>query len=101
MVEQVSALPPGYKAIGPVDQVGAGQAISLAEPLKDPKNAMALLKQHFKQHAEKWPKDFKATGLVFRVVATVENTPQPGWGTLVVEFGYRPRGAKTPKPPAP
>jgi hypothetical protein len=95
MVEQVSELPRGYKAIGPVDQIGAGKAIALAESLRDEKNALALLTQHFKQHAEKFPKDFDAAGLVFRVVATVENTPQRGWGTLVVEFGYRPHhGAK-------
>ena len=80
MVEQVPALPAGYKAIGPVDQVGAGNALSLAEPLREEKNALALLTQHFRQHAEKFPKDFSATGLVFRVVATIENTPQKGWG---------------------
>ena len=58
-----------------------------------------LLTQHFAQHAEKFPKDFSAAGLVFRVVTTVENTPQRGWGTLIVEFGYRPRhGAKKKAP---
>ncbi len=98
MVEQVSALPLGYKAIGPVDQVGAGKALALAEALRDNKTALALLTQHFQQHAEKFPKDFNATGLVFRVVATVENTPQRGWGTLIVEFGYRPRHGGKPKP---
>jgi hypothetical protein len=100
MVEQVSELPPGYKAIGPVDRVGAGKAIALAEPLRAEKNALALLTQHFKQHAEKFPKDFNATGLVFRVVATVENTPQRGWGTLIVEFGYRPNHGAKKKPAA-
>jgi hypothetical protein len=99
MVEQVSELPRGFKAIGPVDQIGAGKALALAEPLHDEKTALALLTQHFKQHAEKFPKDFNAAGLVFRVVTTVENTPQRGWGTLIVEFGYRPRhGAKKKTP---
>ena len=99
MVQQVSELPRGYKAIGPVDQVGAGKALALAELLHDEKNALALLTQHFKQHAEKFPKDFNATGLVFRVVTTVENTPQRGWGTLIVEFGYLPRNGAKKKAP--
>jgi hypothetical protein len=94
MAKQVSELPPGYKAIGPVNDIGQGDALALAALLKDDKNALALLKQHFKQHAEPFPKDFIAKDLVYRVVATVRNTPQPGWDTLIVEFGYRPRGKK-------
>jgi hypothetical protein len=97
MVKQVVALPSGYKAIGPVDETGEGKAMALAERFKVEKVALARLKEHLEQHAERWPKDFSATDLVFRVVATLEDTPRPGWGTLVVEFGYRPRGKRTKK----
>ena len=94
MAKKVSELPPGYKAIGPVNDAGQGDARARAALLKDDRRAIGLLKQHFSQHAEPFPKDFSPKELVFRVVATVANTPQLGWETLIVEFGYRPRGNK-------
>jgi hypothetical protein len=94
MAEQVFQLPPGYKGINGVETSGPGKGLDLVAALKDDKNALALLERYWKQHAEKPPRDFNAHGLVFRVVATVENTPQRGWGTLIVELGYKPRGHK-------
>ncbi|HVZ75567.1 MAG TPA: hypothetical protein VHJ20_24510 [Polyangia bacterium] len=93
-VQQVDALPAGYTAISGVQASGPGKAADQAATLKDEKRAVALLKQHFKQHAEPFPKDFDAHTLVFRVVTAVENAPQAGWGMLVVEFGYKPHGHK-------
>jgi hypothetical protein len=97
MVEVVSSPPPGYKTIGPVETSGPGKAIDLFEPLKTEAKALALIKQHWLQHAEKPPKDFDGKHLAVRVVATVENTPQKGWGTLIVEFSYKPHGRATKK----
>jgi hypothetical protein len=90
MARKVARIPGGYKKLGPMNHAAPGNADAVAAALAPPAAAAEVMKTYFEQHAITPPADFNAEGLVFRVVAFQENTPQPGWGTLTVMFGYRP-----------